>query len=157
MVERALLPDFSAAALAEAAALGEEAASPEAPAGSVRDMRDPLWASIDNDDSLDLDQLSVAEPMADGSVKIFVGVADVDALVKKKSAIDDHARANTTSVYTAARIFPMLPEKLSTDLTSLREGVDRRAIVVEIVVRPDGSTAGSDVYRAVVRNKAKLA
>jgi len=156
MIERSLLPDFSDVAVAETAALAG-AVAPSASAGPVRDMRGLLWASIDNDDSLDLDQLSVAESMADGAVKIFVAIADVDALVKKGTAIDGHARANTTSVYTAAQIFPMLPEQLSTDLTSLREGVDRAAIVVEFVVRPDGSIAGSDVYRATVRNRAKLA
>ena len=145
MVGRSLLPDFSDAAVAETAALAEAIAPLGESARSGRDMRDLLWASIDNDDSLDLDQLSVAEPQADGAVKIFVAIADVDALVKKGSAIDGHAHTNTTSVYTAAQIFPMLPEKLSTDLTSLGEGVDRSAIVVEIVVRPDGSIAGSDV------------
>jgi VacB/RNase II family 3'-5' exoribonuclease len=156
MAERSLLPDFSKAAVAETAALA--AAVPiGAPDGSSRDLRALLWASIDNDDSMDLDQLSVAESMPDGAVRIFVAIADVDALVKKGSAIDMHARANTTSVYTAAQVFPMLPERLSTDLTSLGEGVDRHAIVVEIVVLPDGSVGGSDVYRAVVRNHAKLA
>ena len=100
----------------------------------MRDLRRLLWASIDNDDSLDLDQLSVAEQLPGGAVKIFVAVADVDAIVKKGSAIDDHARTNTTSVYTAAEIFPMLPEKLSTDLTSLAEGKERLAIVIEMEV-----------------------
>ncbi len=154
MVERSLLPDFSDAAIAETARFSAASASDGA---TTRDLRDLLWASIDNDDSRDLDQLSVAEVLADGAVKIFVAIADVDSLVKKNSAIDAHARANTTSVYTAAQIFPMLPEKLSTDLTSLGEGVDRSAIVVEMVVNADGSTQSSDVYRARVRNRAKLA
>ncbi|MFI5314488.1 MAG: RNB domain-containing ribonuclease [Myxococcota bacterium] len=157
MVEGSLLPDFSDAALAETAALSEARVAVGGSARSVVDLRDRLWVSIDNDDSLDLDQLSVAEPLAGGAVKILVAIADVDALVKKASAIDDHAQTNTTSVYTAAQVFPMLPEKLSTDLTSLREGVDRQAIVVEIAVAPDGSIAGSDVYPAAVRNRAKLA
>src|SRR5450432_1779713 len=159
MLERSLAPDFSAAALAETAALARAAASPVAPSASasVKDLRELLWASIDNDDSRDLDQLSVAEPLADGSVKISIAIADVDELVKKGSAIDQHARANTTSVYTAAQVFPMLPEQLSTDLTSLNEGVDRRAMVVELVVRQDGSLASSDVFRALVHNRAKLA
>jgi VacB/RNase II family 3'-5' exoribonuclease len=156
MVERMLLPDFSEAAVKELSTLAA-APPPVASGPGIRDMRELLWASIDNDDSMDLDQLSVAESLPDGSVKIFVAIADVDALVKKGSAIDDHARTNTTSVYTAAEMFPMLPEKLSTDLTSLREGVDRQAIVVEAVIRADGSTASSDVYRALVRNRAKLA
>ena len=127
--------------------------SPVTP-GSDRDL---LWASIDNDTSRDLDQLSVAEPMAGGAVKVLVAVADVDAVVKRRSAIDDHAQTNTTSVYTAAAIFPMLPERLSTDLTSLGEGVDRLAIVIEMVVEPDGTVKQSDVYRAAVRNRAQLA
>ncbi len=116
-----------------------------------------LWASIDNDDSRDLDQLSVAVPVAGGAVKILVAVADVDAIVKAGGAIDGHARVNTTSVYTAAGIFPMLPEKLSTDLTSLGEGEERLAIVVEMTVGADGAVAESDVYRALVINHAKLA
>ena len=122
MLERGLLPDFSVEALAELAVV-------QAPATmdgeKVRDLRDLLWASIDNDDSRDLDQLTVAEAMPGDKVKILVAVADVDSFVKKGSAIDDHARHNTTSVYTAAAIFPMLPEKLSTDLTSLNFNEDR--------------------------------
>ncbi|MCX5902391.1 MAG: ribonuclease catalytic domain-containing protein, partial [Proteobacteria bacterium] len=123
----------------------------------VRDLRDLLWASIDNDDSRDLDQLTVAEAMPGDKIKILVAVADVDAIVKNGSAIDDHARQNTTSVYTAAAIFPMLPEKLSTNLTSLNFNEDRLAIGVEMVIGNDGSLQGSDLYRAIVRNHAKLA
>jgi VacB/RNase II family 3'-5' exoribonuclease len=155
MIQRGLQPDFPAAAIAETNALGHSAT---AEAGAhVRDMRALLWASIDNDDSRDLDQLSVAEPLTNGAVKIFVAIADVDALVKPGSAIDQHARLNTTSVYTAAGIFPMLPEKLSTDLTSLGEDAERLAMVVEMTVGTDGVVSASDIYRAVVKNKAKLA
>ena len=128
------------------------------PAGEpVRDLRNLLWASIDNDDSRDLDQLTVAEAMAGDQIKILVAVADVDSVVKNGSAIDEHAHHNTTSVYTAAEIFPMLPEKLSTDLTSLNFNEDRLAMVVEMVVRADGSLQDSKIYRAWVRNQAKLA
>src|SRR6185436_2633681 len=130
MSERRLLPEFSPEALAETAAITKPAAA----ADGVRDLRSLLWASIDNDDSRDLDQLSVSVPIAGGGVKILVAIADVDAIVKKESAIDDHARTNTTSVYTAAEIFPMLPEKLSTDLTSLGEGEERLAIIIEMTV-----------------------
>ena len=154
MLERSLLPDFSAEVRAQTDAI-TGAASDDS--HSVRDLRGLLWASIDNDDSLDLDQLSVAVPVAGGAQKILVAVADVDAIVKAGSAIDGHARANTTSVYTAAEIFPMLPEKLSTDLTSLAEGKERLAIVIEMSVNADGSVGDSDVYRAVVVNRAKLA
>jgi len=154
MIERGLLPDFSEEAKAQAEALTKPAAEP---GSAIRDLSGLLWTSIDNDDSRDLDQLSVAEPLASGAVKILVAVADVDALVKKGSAIDDHARTNTTSVYTAAQIFPMLPEKLSTDLTSLNEGEKRLALVVEMAVGADGAVIESAVYRAVVLNRAKLA
>src|SRR5713101_8176971 len=154
MAERGLLPDFSPAAQAETEAIRQ---APTDASSSVRDLRDLLWCSIDNDDSRDLDQLSVAAPMSGDAVRILIAVADVDALVKTGSAIDAHAKTNTTSVYTAAEIFPMLPEKLSTDLTSLGEGQMRLAVVIEMVVAGDGTVAESDVYRAVVLNKAKLA
>jgi exoribonuclease-2 len=157
MTERSLLPDFSGAAQIQVARLSEADAAAAVRGSGLRDLRDRLWVSIDNDDSLDLDQLSVAEPLAGGAVKIYVAIADVDALVPKGTAVDDHARANTTSVYTAAQIFPMLPEKLSTDLTSLRQDVDRAAIAIEFTVQPDGALADSSVYGAAVRNRAKLA
>jgi len=160
MLERGLLPDFSREALAELGGLqplqltkGEPA---EGPAG-IRDMRNLLWASIDNDDSRDLDQLSVAEAMPSGKVKILVAIADVGSSITDGSAIDQHARHNTTSVYTAAEIFPMLPEEVSTDITSLNFNEDRVAIVVEMLVGPDGSLEDSEIYRAWVHNHAKLA
>jgi VacB/RNase II family 3'-5' exoribonuclease len=154
MLERGLLPDFSAAALKQTDSITAPAA---AVASDVRDLRHLLWASIDNDDSRDLDQLSVAQALADGAVTLWVAIADVDAIVHRGSPIDDHARSNTTSVYTVPRIFPMLPEKLSTDLTSLGEGQERAAIVVELTVNAQGALIASDVYRALVRNQAKLA
>lgn len=154
MLERGLLPEFSAAAVQQADAI---AAPATASGPEIRDMRESLWASIDNDDSRDLDQLSVAQPQGGGAVKIWVAIADVDALVRRGSPVDEHARANTTSVYTVPRIFPMLPEKLSTNLTSLGEGQDRVAMVVEMTVSADGMLTASDVYRALVRNRAKLA
>ena len=127
------------------------------PRDGLLDLRELLWCSIDNDDSRDLDQLTVAQELADGRTKILVAIADVDALVVAGSPIDQHAQRNTTSVYTAAQVFPMLPEKLSTDLTSLSEGEDRTAVVTEMVVAPDGSLGEGTIYRATVRNHAKLA
>ncbi len=154
MIQRGLLPEFSSAIQAEISGASAAIAQGDS---SVRDLRSPLWASIDNDDSRDLDQLTVAEPTSGGAVKILVAIADVDATVKLRSATDDHARINTTSVYTAAEIFPMLPERLSTDLTSLGENQERLAIVIEMVVGPDGTVGQSDLYRALVVNRAKLA
>jgi len=154
MIEHDLLPEFEKPVLTELGAIGGPART-QSP--SVRNLRGLLWASIDNDDSLDLDQLSVAEPLAGGQVKILVAIADVDALVKKASAIDRHAQHNSTSIYTAAQVFPMLPERLSTDLTSLGEGQERLAIVIEMIIDSTGAVVGSDVYRATVLNHAKLA
>ncbi len=158
MSERGLQPEFPARALQELAAIkgaGSESGD------DIYDLTGLLWCSIDNDDSLDLDQLTVCElPRTGkdkGTIKILVAIADVDALVKKGSAIDAHAHANTSSVYTSARIFPMLPERLSTDLTSLNEGEDRLALVTEMVFDADATLINSVVYRARVRNKAKLA
>ena len=94
----------------------------------VKDLRDRPWSSIDNNESRDLDQVEIAEQLPDGSIRLLVGIADVDALVPKGSPIDEHAHANCTSVYTGIDVFPMLPEKLSTNLTSLNEGEDRLAI-----------------------------
>jgi len=154
MFERGLLPDFSNEDLSEL----EKIQAPAALNGeSMRDLTELLWSSIDNDDSFDLDQLTVAESLPGDKVKILVAVADVDALVKNGSAINEHAHHNTTSVYTAAEIFPMLPEKLSTNLTSLNFNEDRLSIVVEMVILADGSLQGSDVYQARVHNHAKLA
>jgi exoribonuclease-2 len=153
MLERGLRPDFSAEALGE---LDRIQAPATMGADWARDLGELLWASIDNDDSRDLDQLTVAEAMPGGKVTIRVAVADVDALVENGSAIDECARHNTTSVYTAAEVFPMLPEKLSTDLSSLNPDEERLAIVIEMGIGADGSLEGSDVYRARVRNHAKL-
>ena len=154
MLERGLEPDFSPAAVLELAAIRGPAARGSA---STRDTRGLMWCSIDNDDSMDLDQLSVAEDLGAGAVRILVAVAGVCALVRKGTALDAHARHNTTSVYTAGRIFPMLPERLSTDLTSLNLDGDRVAIVIEMVFDRDGAIRSSEVFEALVRNRAKLA
>ena len=152
MREKGLEPEFPRAVLDELRSIPGAAR-----AAGVKDLRELPWCSIDNDDSRDLDQLSVGERRSDGSTRLRIAIADVDALVPRDSAVDRHAGVNTTSVYTAARIYPMLPERLSTDLTSLVQDEDRLAVVVEVVVAPDGTLDGSDVYRATVRNRAKLA
>ncbi|MDB5874808.1 MAG: Exoribonuclease [Ramlibacter sp.] len=154
MRSRGLLPEFAPQALQEA-----EAARRIGPErnGAIRDLRYLTWFSIDNDDTLDLDQLSVAEPLPAGATRLLVAVADVDALVRPGGAVDGHAGINTTSVYTAAGVFPMLPELLSTDLTSLHEGRERLAVVVDMVEQADGTVSASEVYRASVLNRAKLA
>jgi exoribonuclease II len=154
MRERGLDPEMPQAAAAQAAALAHAPTKTEEP---TRDLRPLLWCSIDNDDSRDLDQLSVAEPLPGGDVKVLVAIADVDAAVAKGSPADRHAALNTTSVYTPGVVFPMLPERFSTDLTSLNGGEDRLSIVIEYVVSTDGQITASDVYGAIVNNKSKLA
>jgi ribonuclease R len=121
------------------------------------DLRQAPWCSIDNNDSRDLDQLTVAESLPAGRVRLQVAIADVDSLVREGTSIDGHARHNTTSIYTPAEIFPMLPERLSTNLTSLNPHQDRKAIVIEMIVEPDGSIQASEIHPALVRNHAKLA
>src|SRR5437588_1952141 len=124
--------------------------------GSLRDLRALLWSSIDNDTSRDLDQIEVAERLSNGQTKILVGIADVDAFVTKNSPLDDHAAKETTTVYTGVRNFPMLPEELSTGATSLLDNADKLGVVVDFIVDSNGCIVSSDVYRAVLRNKAQL-
>ena len=154
MLEKGLFPDFSQQAVDELNSINGAVTNIDS---SVKDLRNFIWCSIDNDDSLDLDQLSVAIPKPGNLKSILIAIADVDATVKKGGAIDDHAKNNTTSIYTAAEIFPMLPEKLSTDITSLNLETDRFAVVVEMSIGEDGSVQSSDIYQAMVRNHAKLA
>lgn len=126
------------------------------PGGDIRDLRQLLWSSIDNDTSRDLDQIEVAERVA-GGIRVRVGIADVSSSVLKGTPIDKHAAEQTQTVYTAVKNFPMLPNELSTDLTSLNENEDRAADVVEFLVDANGVVGESSIYTAVVRNKAQLA
>jgi exoribonuclease-2 len=153
MRSRGLLPAFSPQALQEAEAARDTATERDS---DIHDLRHLTWFSIDNDDTRDLDQLSVAEPLVGGAVRLLVAIADVDGLVRPGGAVDEHAATNTTSVYTAAGIFPMLPEVLSTDLSSLHEHQERLAVVVDMVVADDGTVSASTLYRALVLNHAKL-
>jgi len=154
MMEHGFQTDFSFAALYELAKIQNF----DAGKGIIfKDLRQLLWASIDNDDSQDLDQLTVAEELPDNNVKILVAIADVDSMVKKNSEIDGHAHQNKTTVYTAGKTFPMLPEKLSTNLTSLDYNEDRPALVVEMLIDDAGEIKSSDIYHATVNNHAKLA
>lgn len=152
MEERGLAADFSKEALEQLSQIN----SPAPISSNYVDLRSLLFCSIDNDNSLDLDQLTYAEKGPDGITTIWIAIADVDALVKKDSPIDLHAKINTTSVYTPAKIFPMLPVKLSTNLTSLNENEDRVALVVKIQINPSGDILDSSIFQAVVHNHAKL-
>lgn len=152
MTRRGLLADFSAEEMQELESIEPDPAVN----GSVRDLRSLSWCSIDNAESRDLDQLTVGEKLEGGATRILVGIADVDALVDQGGLLDAHARHNTTTVYTPPRIFPMLPERLSTDLTSLNADEDRLALVADLAVSGEGEVTSSDIYRALVRNRARL-
>jgi exoribonuclease-2 len=154
MLDAGFHPDFPSEVARETEALKQIAPDP---AGIVRDLRDLLWSSIDNDNSRDLDQVEYVEKLPDGSIRLLVGIADVDSLVRKGSATDQHASTETTSVYTGVTTFPMLPDELSTDLTSLRDAQERLSIIIELHVLESGEVKSHEGYPAWVRNRAKLA
>ena len=154
MIDEGFQPDFPPEVGRQLEAIKMRTA-PSMDAG-LRDLRSLLWSSIDNDSSRDLDQAEAAERVGNAGIRVLIAIADVDADVPAGSPIDQHAAAQTTSVYTGVRTFPMLPERLSTDLTSLNQDVDRLAVVVDMVVAPDGSITSGGIYRALVRNRAQL-
>lgn len=156
MLQNGFQPDFSAQVQEQLAQLRQET-SPVKQGVQARDLRGLLWSSIDNDTSRDLDQIEVAERQDDGSIKVMIGIADVDAFVEKNSPIDQHAARETTTIYAGVRIFPMLPEQLSTGATSLLEESDNLCVVTEFVVSDGGEVGAQNFYRALVRNRAQLA
>jgi VacB/RNase II family 3'-5' exoribonuclease len=155
MIDAGFVPDVPQS-VSEELRLIEPGTQSNSPDNAARDLRALLWSSIDNRESRDLDQVEYAESLPNGDVRVRVGIADVDALVHMRSAIDAHAAENGTSVYTGIKTFSMLPEKLSTDMTSLVGGADRSSIVIDLVVASDGTMKTSDVYRARIHNYAKL-
>ena len=154
MIEHGFRPEHSPEAQQEVERL-ERRAAPTTREGR-QDLRELLWSSIDNPTSRDLDQVEFGESLPDGAIRLMIAIADVDALVSRGTATDDHAATNTTSVYTGVRVFHMLPTALSTDLTSLNEGEDRSAVIIEMRIARDGTMTPVDVYPAVVHNYAKL-
>jgi exoribonuclease-2 len=155
MIEHGFQPDFPKGTDTELAAIAGQAALPNA--AGAQDLRNLPWSSIDNDTSKDLDQIEWAEQLADGRIRVLVGVADVDARVRLGTIIDGHAKSETTSVYTGVKVFPMLPCELSEGITSLNENQDRVAVVIEFAVDPAGTASDGKAYRALVRNRAQLA
>lgn len=151
MLRNGFQPDFSAAVRQQISSLPSRVGS-----DGVRDLRALVWSSIDNDDSRDLDQIEYAEALPDGRTRVLIGIADVDACVAKGSPIDQHAQSETTTVYAGVVNYPMLPNELSTGITSLLENEERLAVVTEFAVSDDGEIGDHAVYRAVVRNKAQL-
>jgi ribonuclease R len=155
MIHAGFVPDFPVTVMSEIRSLATKTVAGVADS-SVRDLGKLLWSSIDDGKTRDLDQVEYAEPLSKGDIRLLIGIADVDSFVKKRSATDRHAGKNCTSVYTGVKTFPMLPEELSTDLTSLVANHDRLAVVTEMLIAKDGSVKSSDIYRALIRNQAKL-
>jgi exoribonuclease-2 len=155
MIEHGFQPDFPAGTDTELAAIEAHPEAPSVP--GIQDLSGLLWSSIDNDTSKDLDQIEWAEQLADGRIRVLVGVADVDARVAKGTIIDGHASSETTSVYTGVKVFPMLPVELSEGITSLNENQNRLAMVVECTVDQTGAASDGKAYRALVCNRAQLA
>lgn len=153
LIDAGFTPDFEPAAMSELSKIAHQIHT----TADTRDLRHLVWSSIDNTESMDLDQIEYAEKLPDGNTRLLVGIADVDAFVPKGSALDLHAANNTTSVYTGVVTFPMFPEKLSNDISSLLPGSDKICLVVELVVNQTGTVISTDVYRALVQNYAKLA
>jgi len=151
MIAKGLQPDYPQAVTDQLKGINAPAALP-----NLEDSRKLLWCSIDNDDSKDLDQLTYAQDEANGQISLWVAVADVDALVAKDSPIDNHAQVNTTTVYTPSKNFAMLPEKLSTNLTSLNEKQERAAVVVKMLMNPSGDIVDASIHHATVYNYAQL-
>jgi VacB/RNase II family 3'-5' exoribonuclease len=154
MIEAGFVPDFGSDVIKEVQGL--ETRTLPNPSSPARDLRKLLWSSIDNRESRDLDQVEFAESLDGGNTRLLIGIADVDAYVSGGSAIDERAGENGTSVYTGVKTYPMLPEELSTDLTSLNPDEDRHAVITELVVAHDGVVKSKDIYRALVKNHAKL-
>jgi VacB/RNase II family 3'-5' exoribonuclease len=159
LTEYGFEPDFPPAVQQELTAL--QAQPPKINPAS-EDLKHLLWSSIDNDTSRDLDQIEYAESLPDGRTRVLIGIADVDRYVPRGSAIDQHAAKETVTLYTGVQIFPMLPEVLSTGLTSLLENQDRACMVTEFVLEAGACASAScisssRIYPALVRNKAQLA
>ena len=152
MIEHGFEPDFSPQVAQQLSDLKSHPPQPS----NARDLRSLLWSSVDNDTSRDLDQIEFTERLPDGSIKVLIAIADVDAFVPRSSPIDEHAARETTTVYTGIRNFPMIPEELSTGATSLLENQDRLSFVTEFIVRSDGTVDSGNVYHALVRNQAQL-
>jgi exoribonuclease-2 len=148
-------PEFGAGVDQQTAAI-EKALGQGPPTAGVEDLRGSGWSSIDNDTSKDLDQIEVAERVA-GGIKLRVAIGDVAAAVAQGSPIDQHAQAQTQTIYTAVKNFPMLPLELSTGVTSLNESGDRQAVMMTFTVGPDGEMVEESVSLALVRNRAQLA
>jgi VacB/RNase II family 3'-5' exoribonuclease len=155
MIEAGFVPDFSSAAKTELQALVSRT-PPDVSKSGLRDLRSLLWSSIDDSNSRDLDQVEYAEAVPGGDTRLLVGIADVDDYVRKDSAIDQQAQANAISVYTGVKTFPMLPEELSTDLTSLNANQDRLVVITEMTLAPDGKVKNIEIYRGLIKNHARL-
>lgn len=154
MRERGFTITFPFDALAEANALREDTWI-ERGGAPVQDLRALPWFSIDNEGARTLDQITCAD-VHGSALRLFVAIPDVDSIVPAGSALDRHARHHVRSIYTPAERFPLFPEAVANNLGSLRQGKDRPAVVVEMIIEEDGSVPVPAIRRARVCNQARL-
>ncbi|MCS6902498.1 MAG: RNB domain-containing ribonuclease, partial [Polyangiaceae bacterium] len=121
------------------------------------DLRDIPTVTIDASHSRDLDDAVAVLPAGpDGSLRVLISIADVDAFVPEGSPLDLDARNRATSVYLAGRVLPMLPESLSNEAISLLDGVDRPTLTVELRIDTEGQVTSVDLYESLIRSHARL-
>ncbi|PTL85273.1 ribonuclease R [Vitiosangium sp. GDMCC 1.1324] len=126
----------------------------EARAEGRRDLRSLPLVTIDGEDARDFDDAVYVEPVAEGW-RLVVAIADVTHYVREGTALDAEALHRATSVYLPDRVLPMLPERLSNGICSLRPDEDRLCMVADMVLDPRGRLLTSELYPAVMRSQAR--
>jgi ribonuclease R len=127
-----------------------------APSDARLDLRDLPFVTIDPRDARDHDDAVCVEALSREAWKLWVAIADVSHYVEPGSPIDREALRRGNSIYFPARAIPMLPEALSGDLCSLREGVDRAVLAVELEIDADGDATMRRIAPALIRSRARL-
>jgi ribonuclease R len=120
------------------------------------DLRDRLVFTIDPDDAKDFDDAVSLEDMPNGNILLGVHIADVSAYVRAGSAVDLEALKRGTSVYLVDRVIPMLPERLSNALCSLRPDEDKLTYSVLMELSPDGRLVGASFRESIIRSRFRL-
>jgi len=141
---------FSAQAMAEVKLIQEQPIV-------GKDFRHLPFVTMDNVDSMDLDQAMCIKKRADGGYDLHYAIADVAYFVKEGSALDREAKRRSETSYLEGRALGMLPKELSEDKISLLPNVDRRAFIVTVSMDKNGEVTGRSFDRGVVQSRAKLA
>ncbi|MBK2297139.1 ribonuclease R [Francisella philomiragia] len=124
--------------------------------GNRVDLRSENFVTIDGEDAKDFDDAVYAHKTKSGSWKLYVAIADVSNYVEKDSSLDLDAKRRSTSVYFPGYVIPMLPEKLSNGLCSLKPNEDRYSLVCEMNISKEGKLSRYKFYSAVINSKARL-